>query len=184
MRKRLGLTKVEFLLILTIIGFIAFIIVSSFAGYTKQSFYKASVKKAIAELNQSIAASNMKSAFGTIPYNSSEKLTEFFKINLKISKYSIKNSELYANTGIKYKFFSKGKCGGEFSTDNPDLANCVVLIDVNGDKKPNKLSSGNNPNNFDYKDQYKLIIKDRAIVPAVTEDNTIAQYALFNWIID
>lgn len=66
-----------------------------------------------------------------------------------------------------------GKCGSTKSS-NPDEANCVVTVDVNGIKPPNELSTGNQEVNYKFKDRYQVIIlKDKAI-PASNSENNIA----------
>lgn len=57
---------------------------------------------------------------------------------------------------------SDGQCGANDSK----IANCVVLIDVNGIQKPNRLGvfQVNNPRILN--DQFKLIIKKDSVVPA------------------
>lgn len=70
-----------------------------------------------------------------------------------------------------------GKCGSTNSS-NPDAANCVVTVDINGIKPPNELSTGNQEDNYKFKDRYLLIIlKDKAI-PASTSENNIAEYII------
>lgn len=67
----------------------------------------------------------------------------------------------------------KGKCGTANSS-NPDDANCVVIVDINGTKPPNELSTGNQEDNYKFKDRYRIIIlKDKAI-PASNSENNIA----------
>lgn len=68
---------------------------------------------------------------------------------------------------------AKGKCGSTNSS-NPDEANCVVIVDVNGTKPPNELSTGDQEDNYKFKDRYRVIIlKDKA-VPAASSENNIA----------
>lgn len=111
------------------------------------------------------------------------------KILLLKHSYHILHSDLTASHpffsvdngyGITLKFIiekAEGKCGAN-STDDPDKANCVILIDINGDKLPNQISTGNPKQGYSFKDQYRIIINGENAHPAVNKSNDVALQAL------
>lgn len=87
---------------------------------------------------------------------------------------------IMANDGTLFIIVKvNGHCGSNESS-NPKNANCVMMVDVNGIKPPNELSTGTQESNYKFKDRYLLIVlKDKAI-PASNSENNIADYIINN----
>jgi|GEM_PF-5430647 len=93
-----------------------------------------------------------------------------------------KNPFFYYNDdyGLKIKYEvekAEGKCGANNTTD-PDIANCVILVDINSYRFPNQLSSGNKKQGYSYKDQYKIVILGNNTFPARNNKDDVAYEAL------
>ena len=66
-----------------------------------------------------------------------------------------------------------GICGYTNTTD-PAIANCVILVDVNGDRGPNM--EARNISNMTYSsfDRYLVIVKSESALPASNSTNDAA----------
>lgn len=73
---------------------------------------------------------------------------------------------------------AQGRCG-DIDTIDPNQANCVIIVDVNGQQGPNQLSTGTNRNQ-DYRvnDRLRLIVLKELVRPAINQDNDVADYIL------
>ena len=100
-------------------------------------------------------------------------LAKFFinKFNVTKSNTTATIPYFYTAYGMRIDIIRTfGKCGANNSTD-PDRANCVILVDINGDKLPNSLSTGNKKQGYDFKDQYKFVVKADKVEPAFNSTN-------------
>lgn len=73
---------------------------------------------------------------------------------------------------------AQGRCG-DIDTIDPNQANCVIVIDINGQQGPNQFSTGTNRNQ-DYRvnDRLRLIVLKELVSPAINQDNDVADYIL------
>lgn len=75
---------------------------------------------------------------------------------------------------------AQGRCG-DVNTTDPNQANCVIIVDINGQQPPNQLSTGNTKNQ-DYRvnDRLRLIVLKEQVLPAANQDNDVAKYIIYN----
>lgn len=75
---------------------------------------------------------------------------------------------------------AQGKCG-EINTTDPDKANCVMVVDVDGQKTPNEFSTGNKQNKeYKIKDRLRIIVLKDKVAPASNAQNDVADYIFYN----
>lgn len=115
-------------------------------------------------------------------FNVIDNFDTYTKDTLKeLSKNKLlKNPYFINNDGMLYIIEkAQGRCG-EINTTDPDKANCVIIIDVNGIRPPNEFSTGNKKDK-DYKlnDRFRIIVLKNKVVPASNEENDVADY-VFN----
>lgn len=177
----------------------------SFAGLTFLTFeppggcgqssaeIKVSLKKVISMLNQSIYIS--KQLGEETPSTCKEcisnerALAAFFMKRLNVIEYANNTKVAQEEFPDKPAFSTsdgmlyivekaKGRCG-DIKTVNPDKANCVIIVDVNGFKRPNKFSTGNKKNK-DYKmhDRFRVVVLKETVEPAANEENDFSDYIL------
>lgn len=157
------------------------------------------LSKTVSVLNQVITMNKQidgKDASNCVGCNSNKQaLANFFMKRLNLIDYNsvyykksynkfskdnlFQNPHFITNDGMLYIIEkSQGKCGNINTTD-PDKANCVMIIDINGDKSPNQFSTGNKKDkNYKIKDRFRLIILKNKIVPASNKENDVANYIL------
>ena len=75
---------------------------------------------------------------------------------------------------------AQGRCG-DINTTDPNQANCVIVVDINGQQGPNQFSTGNTRNQ-DYRvyDRLRLIVLKEQVRPAANQENDVAEYILYN----
>lgn len=157
MRKSLGFTLAEVLITLAIIGVVAAMTIPSVIINTNQQEYKTGLKKAVSVLNQAItmnmALENMSPA-DTVTNPEADKgqvtLQQYLAQRLNVIKstsqldFNNSNAAFYTSDGMRYEF---PKTAPTISTGGTNLAACtkaepcLILVDVNGDRKPNPLST-------------------------------------------
>ena len=144
--KKSGFTLAEVLVTLMIIGVIAAMTIPSLMQSTAQQEYKAAFKKAVSMLNQAV----------TLNYaldgedGSSFTGTSFF--NLLTKRLNVMSSvsgsrELYTADGMWFKATATNANACNANADNPNATSnrCgTVIVDVNGQKGPNKLTTDTN----------------------------------------
>ncbi|OGI17991.1 MAG: hypothetical protein A2255_00225 [Candidatus Melainabacteria bacterium RIFOXYA2_FULL_32_9] len=109
-------------------------------------------------------------------------LANLFIENLNVIKSNTDtiNPYFYITDGMKYIITkADGICGSNDTVD-PEKANCVILVDINGDKEPNIESTGNKHKRYSFRDQYRLIINANSVEPASNSNNDVAQIAYEN----
>lgn len=180
--KKLGFTLAEVLITLVIIGVIAAMTVPSLMQNTNAQEYKSALKKAISGLNQALQleyALNGRTA-GDFE-NEAALVNELFKVRMSVMEGGDANkftdvesgctNAWTTQDGIKFcianfnnagaendegacNVYNTEPCGGSESEPN-------IYIDVNGDRKPNALTSNaNRP-----KDGYKALLFAQKVVP-------------------
>lgn len=164
MTKRFGFTLAEVLITLGIIGVVAAMTIPTLMNSTGQAEFKTGFKKIVSTLNQAITMNvalnstdfgNLTAAVATDPNS-----TFYMFINrmnlVKTSTASdtdldtgasvpvsgAANYTLYFNDGMVFGFpAAAGLCVSPGMLAAGPSANCVGVVDVNGLKKPNKLSN-------------------------------------------
>ncbi|MDD3014145.1 MAG: prepilin-type N-terminal cleavage/methylation domain-containing protein [Candidatus Gastranaerophilales bacterium] len=178
-RSKKGFTLAEVLITLLIIGVIASIVIPALVGDTQQAELKVGVKKAVATLNQALTMSIAQDA------KDASAITNTTLINIfanKLNYVTLSASSITTADGMQFTFFTNatGTTSCDPITSTVDIittASCYVLVDVNGSKKPNKVSQAGL-----FKDQYYIIVRDKAIIPAKTSTTAgydMAQQAMY-----
>lgn len=104
------------------------------------------------------------------------------KAHNELSKDSLLNNPHFiTNDGMIFIIEkARGRCG-DVITNNPDKANCVIIIDTNAAKPPNKFSIGNKKDkNYKINDRFRVVVLKDKIVPAANEENDVAEYVWNN----
>jgi len=160
MTKRFGFTLAEVLITLGIIGVVAAMTIPTLMNSTGQAEFKTGFKKAISSLNQAITmnvaleSTDFSNLTTGTTSTSGSVLTMFVnRMNLVktttaadteldptgtvASVSSASNYTLYFNDGMVFSF----PAAATSCTTTTYSANCIAIVDVNGVKKPNRLSN-------------------------------------------
>ncbi len=156
MRKSLGFTLAEVLITLAIIGVVAAMTIPSVIVNTNQQEFKTGLKNAVSVLNQAItmnvALENITPADLTeTPDGTTQKegsLMNYLAKRLNIIKetsqldFGGQNAAFYTADGMRFEVPKTAPTnnmlkGGAAVTKCSSTKPCVVMVDVNGDKKPN-----------------------------------------------
>lgn len=153
MTKRFGFTLAEVLITLGIIGVVAAMTIPTLMNSTGQAEFKTGFKKALSVLNQAVTmnvALNSTDFSGLTSGTASGSIYDLFSSRMNIVSTSnaavttmggafntANNYTLYFNDGMAVTF---PQSAGATSCNIPKLANCRIVVDVNGTKKPNTLS--------------------------------------------
>jgi len=180
-----GFTLAEVLITLVVIGIVVALTIPALLQNTRQAELKTALKKSIAVLNQaivmSIAQDSIDASSCTNCSSNAQKLAEFFigKLNVLSQNVTSPNAYFYTADGMRFDIIqSNGTCGTNSTTD-PAPANCVVLVDVNGDKLPNDYSTGNTTANvYTFRDRYRLIVTANSVLPAQNATSDVTMKAL------
>jgi len=205
MRKSLGFTLAEVLITLAIIGVVAAMTIPSVIVNTNQQEFKTGLKKAVSVLNQAItmnialdSTSPADLTSATQASTDSLSLMGYLAKRLNIIKETTltgasKNAAFYTSDGMRFEFPGEGivtkntdntRCGngtsGAAATDDGDVTGlpCAILVDVNGDKRPNPPASGDKyiePTATRINDIFNIMITDTAAIPY----GVIAQKTMF-----
>lgn len=188
-----GLTLAETIIVVTIVGILAVMMLPAILEGYHNFQYATSFKKAVRTLNDTIAlniSKGLKSAYYT---NATTPLFYYLQKNLKVlspsekSSRDSKNSEFYTKDNIRYEFPRGDSASSEFSNIKlgtvpykwtikdsncgtyglgiggsakvQSAEPCIMLVDVNGDKGPNKLSETS------LSDMFLLIVTDKNVLP-------------------
>lgn len=149
--KKQGFTLAEVLITLVIIGVIAAMTLPSLLGGTNKQELKTGLQKAISVLAQTI----------TLQYaltgNDFSQLSQAEALNYAKARMNVKSNTTDSVTtadGIIYNF---SNYSGSCTVTSP----CQIIVDVNGNKGPNELTSdGESVQSLvDIKDQFKLYVE-------------------------
>ena len=163
MNKKTGFTLAEVLITLVIIGVIAAMTVPTLMNNTSSQEYRTGVKKAISMLNQAVTMQyalqgETMADFTTAALMRDNVFTKRLNvINTTTSAIGgvATDATIYTADGMKFGF-------RDVTSGCTDTVKCgTILIDVNGDRKPNKpTTDANSP-----KDVYAAQIFSQRIVP-------------------
>ncbi len=191
MRKSLGFTLAEVLITLAIIGVVAAMTIPSVIVNTNQQEFKTGLKKAVSVLNQAItmnvALENITPADLTVSATDTRtggSLMHYLAQRLNIIKetnsYSYgsqKNAAFYTADGMRFEFPESPNATGMAGTGTwgntkcSSATPCMVVVDVNGDKKPNPQTDNTgvyltpDPTSSRIMDVFPIMINESAAVP-------------------
>lgn len=203
MRKSLGFTLAEVLITLAIIGVVAAMTIPSVIVNTNQQEFKTGLRKAVSVLNQAItmniALENTSPGdTNSTQFNatSSDNLMGYLAQRLNVIKVTDKtdignNAAFYTSDGMRFEFtdaptpagLQASKCGdGKRINATTGQAEdpCLIMVDVNGDKRPNPQPGAAgyivpNPNGTKINDIFTIMITDLSAIPY----GTVAQRTMF-----
>jgi len=185
--KKSGFTLAEVLITLVIIGVIAAMTVPTLMNNTNSQEFRSALKKAISALNQAVTMQYALEGTLISDYDTaSSVVTDVFSSRLNVINTGAgTNSTIWAGTGnaacsgsvfitadglsycIQNFANSRGSTSGacDNAGNNPCSTGSVnVLIDVNGLKKPNTLTT----NSSQPKDIYQAYLYSQRVVPGGT----------------
>ena len=158
MKRLKGFTLAEVLITLAIIGVVAAIAIPSVISNSQQQEFKTGLRKAVSVLNSAITM-NM-AIDGETPYdNAAFYTTDGMRFEIRTGTTQFNNTPLHENRAIKVctknmmgnRTDSSQACGGcgsyglNNNADGTTKPPCLIVVDVNGDRKPS-------PNNINCKD--------------------------------
>ena len=195
MTKRLGFTLAEVLITLGIIGVVAAMTIPTLMNQTGQAEFRTGFKKAVSTLNQAItmnvALDNSDfSALTTGTTAGSATIFNMFKtrmnvINTAVGAVTTLGTVFNTGAGSNYTlYFSDGMAmtfpqaaTGCTTNVGAGAANCRMVVDVNGTKKPNRLSEATAGNTTaGIFDQFVLDFFNQQVLP----HDDRAKYILYN----
>ncbi|MDD3237091.1 MAG: type II secretion system protein [Candidatus Gastranaerophilales bacterium] len=176
--KTKAFTLAEVLITLTIIGIVAAMTIPSLMYSTNKQEYRTALKKSLTVLNQAITANYALDGMTMADYDTASDLVEnMFKQRMSITTTKTDGPAYHDGaTAVAYTVdgMSFGVIGDKQASCQSQLNNpCFELIvDINGDKKPNQLTlSGDDP-----KDGYKITLYPYKAVPT----NEVTQRVLYD----
>ncbi len=179
MSKRKGFTLAEVLVTLLVIGVVAALTIPQLIQSTAKNEYKAGFKKALGTLNQALAlniAQNAQEANDPTVGNSSTNLAAYFERRMVVVKGS-GTADFFTADGTQYTFTAGSGSCLTTGQDASAATACKVLIDVNGEKAPNALSTGTTAANYVYKDRYYAVIRNNQVLPSTGASATYGEAA-------
>ena len=201
MTKRFGFTLAEVLITLGIIGVVAAMTMPTLMNSTNGAQYKTAYKKALSVLSQAVVlnvalddydlSQASETASGKATDGSSASLYNLFNNRMNVVKTATtgtgwaasnnsnikfaqnSNYTLFFNDGIVFTFKNNaGNCTEGNSGGTTTESKCYGVIDVNGEKNPNKevkCDSGKTGDNCEVSnptDIYPVVMYDQTILPA------------------
>ena len=171
-----GFTLAEVLVTLAIIGVVAAITIPTLIEDTNKDKYKVDIKKTTSILNQALMTTSIDGA--TIPTTgeTGAALVTLLSPSLNTLKINAAGDTIWLADGTKVTFVGSNGCA-LITNAAPFTAagtQCYAVVDVNGDKGPNKGSTGTI-----FKDIYVLGVSANGVVPAGGLDTAITLPANF-----
>ena len=205
MKKEKAFTLAEALIVLVIIGVIAALTVPAVLISTEQNEYKTAFKKAVSTINEAIQMSIALNGEGPdVAESIADPTNESSLFNMIKQRVSVVSTttEYKGGTDTNYAFFTADGMRFEFPTGTPTIGGttfaanqascgnpdngdtpCLIIVDVNGEKKPNPRTGGNQSykvpdptsSKSRFYDVYPVIVTDRNAYPF----GVVAQRAFF-----
>jgi prepilin-type N-terminal cleavage/methylation domain-containing protein len=153
MTRKLGFTLAEVLITLGIIGVVAAMTIPSLMNQTGQAEFKTGMKKALSVLNQAVTMNvaldgNDFSSLSNTATTATDSLYNMFVTRMNIVATGTANAPANLQGSNYALFFNDGMIISFPQTatncNSSTTAGCRLIVDVNGVKKPNKLSSATN----------------------------------------
>ena len=205
MTKRFGFTLAEVLITLGIIGVVAAMTMPTLMNSTNGAQYKTAYKKALSVLSQAVVlnvalddydlSQASETAAGKATDGSSASLYNLFNNRMNVVKTATtgtgwtasnnsnikfaqnSNYTLFFNDGITFTFKSNaGNCTEGNSGGTTTASKCYGVIDVNGEKNPNKIVTCKGKTGLTTTDQHDdncTVDNPTDIYPVVMYDQTI-----------
>lgn len=189
MRIKHGFTLAEVLVTLGIIGVVAAMTIPTLVNQTSDAEYKTGLKKAVSVLSQAVTMnyalhgidfSEITGAITTADGDAS--LPAIFSNRLNVTNSSATwtgtqtlGATYLLNDGMLLHFTPAQSACTAAVADNATTG-CVVYVDVNGPKKPNRLSSKTGKSTGSAGDIFKLKIYNQKVEPG----DAAARYMLFD----
>jgi len=187
-----GFTLAEILITLSIIGIVAILTIPSVIVSSNQQEYKVGLQKAVDTLNKAITMNVALESTQPGDMETPGDLLNYFTSRMSISKIKQlefgpgKNWAFYTTDGMRFEIANEGTRidgvtfkASQCSTPQP----CLIIVDVNGDKKPNPVSTSDYtvpyqfvlPEQNRVNDLFTIMITDTSAIPF----GTVAQKALY-----
>ncbi|MDD3236639.1 MAG: type II secretion system protein [Candidatus Gastranaerophilales bacterium] len=159
MKIKQGFTLAEVLITLVIIGVIAALTIPALLNNTNKEEYKIALKKAAAILQQASDLQYAQTHENALSYDSADDwYNKFFskRLNIVSSMPSSSSPAVHANKWESGAITFYTADGMAYSIPSEGSRYYAIIIDVNGDKKPNELTLDiNNP-----KDGYVIYLQN------------------------
>ncbi|MEI8389651.1 MAG: prepilin-type N-terminal cleavage/methylation domain-containing protein [bacterium] len=169
-----GFTLAEVLVTLAIIGVVAALTIPTLIQSTNNDKYKVGLKKTIGTLNQALMSVSVDGT--TIPTagETGAALVTLLKDSLNI--LTINSDTIWLSDGTKITFVGANGCAliTNSAPFTKAATQCYAVVDVNGDKGPNKGATGTT-----FNDVYVLGVSANGIVPVGGLDSAFALPANF-----
>lgn len=169
MNNKKGFTLAEVLVTLAVIGVVAALTIPALIQSSNEKQAKTSIKKALSVLNQaltmSIAQNGIDAASNsTFSTHGDNGLRELFAQHISVIDNT--DNSITSADGMKYTFTATDVCQSSSSA----TPNCVVEVDINGDKGAEEAGSTGN-----YQDLYYFVVLKEQVIPA----NTVHSWTAF-----
>ena len=191
MTKRFGFTLAEVLITLGIIGVVAAMTIPTLMNQTSGAEFKTGFKKMVSTLNQAITMTVALDGgdFASLTAAATnDTLSPYYMFSQRMNIVNTALGQVTATMGNNFSgannytlFFNDGmainfpQAGTACSTQRQD--NCRMIIDVNGTKKPNALSTATNETTkAGLKDQFVVDFFSQQVLP----HDDKAKYVLYN----
>lgn len=186
MAKKFGFTLAEVLITLGIIGVVAAMTIPTLMNQTGQAEFKAGFKKMVSTLNQAVTmnvaldSTDFSALTTSATTTDSASLYAMFKNRMNVISTATDAAGIGASTSNFTLFFNDGSAVSwtSASTACTTAAPCYALVDVNGSKKPNKLttSSTTTTSGLVIGDQFGVTLQNQQVLP----HGVAAQLVMFN----
>lgn len=187
MAKRFGFTLAEVLITLGIIGVVAAMTIPTLMNQTGQAEFKTGFKKMISTLNQAITMnvaldnSDFSVLLGSNTAGSAT-IYNMFNERMNIIRTATDSADIGAATSGNFTLFFNDGMAISFPNDDAsctESAPCYALVDVNGTKNPNTMTTASDttdPDTLVVGDQFGIVMYDQQVLPY----GEAAKMVLFN----